>query len=152
MLEKQQMQSQTTYKPTPTIQIWFMVNLDQRSGNRAQGYPSVLDLIANIPLYIVGIVFIFDQCILKLSKMYSWSNLASTYCRFSGAPDGLECWFRSRSTVCVSFYRMSFSQNSLWVSVSGGTLVLWYASKIAEMNDSDPYLFKTSKILKIGWI
>ena len=33
--------------------------------------------------------------------------------------------------------------------MSGGTLVLRYAPKIAEMNDSDPYLFKTSKILKI---
>ena len=33
--------------------------------------------------------------------------------------------------------------------MSGGTLVLRYAPKIAEMNDSDPYLFKTSKFLKI---
>ena len=32
----------------------------------------------------------------------------------------------------------------------GGTLVLRCAPKIAETNDSDPYLFKTSKILKNG--
>ena len=36
--------------------------------------------------------------------------------------------------------------------VSEGTLILLYATKIAEMNDSDQWLFKTYKILKIGWV
>ena len=45
---------------------------------------------------------------------------------------------------------MSFSQNSLQRGLSGGTLILFYASKIAEMNDSDQMLFKIYKKIKIG--
>ena len=45
---------------------------------------------------------------------------------------------------------MPFFQNSLHRWVSGGTLILFYASKIAEMNDSDKMFFKIYKNFKIG--
>ena len=45
---------------------------------------------------------------------------------------------------------MLFLQNSLQRLVSVGTIFLLYTSKIAEMNESDTQLFKTSKHFEIG--
>ena len=45
---------------------------------------------------------------------------------------------------------MAFFQKTLQRLASGGTLILIYASDIAEINDSDRYLFKKSNFLKIG--
>ena len=45
---------------------------------------------------------------------------------------------------------MVFLENSPQRWVSGSTLILTYASKIAEMNDSDQWLSKTYTFLKIG--
>ena len=45
---------------------------------------------------------------------------------------------------------MQFLQNSPQGWVTWSTLILAYASKIAEMNESDQWLSKTYKLFKIG--